>query len=106
MTPRLRLGQDEHEAFLVHAIIKVDRYAFTVVTFSHQSIAAPPGVHGMLPRLQDSLASGSACAQVSHDKFFWTAPVAAMAVTSTAKGIAPKFLLLGTAAGQVYLQPC
>ena len=39
--------------------------------------------------------------QISHDKFFWTAPVAAMAVTSTAKGIAPKFLLLGTAAGQV-----
>ena len=42
--------------------------------------------------------------QISHDKFFWTAPVAAMAVTSTAKGIAPKFLLLGTAAGQVLPQ--
>jgi hypothetical protein len=44
--------------------------------------------------------------QVSHDKFFWTAPVAAMAVTSTAKGIAPKFVLLGTAAGQARTQSC
>ena len=49
----------------------------------------------------EQLTSVSAPAQVSHDKFFWTAPLAAMAVTSTAKGIAPKFLLLGTAAGQV-----
>ena len=44
--------------------------------------------------------------QVSHDKFFWTAPLAAIAVTSTAKGIAPKFVLLGTAAGQVGLRSC
>ena len=36
-----------------------------------------------------------------HDKFFWTSAVSAMAVTATARGIASKFLLLGTAAGQV-----
>ena len=39
-------------------------------------------------------------AQVQHEKFFWTAPVRAMAVTATARGIASKFLLLGTAPGQ------
>ena len=53
------------------------------------------------PHCTDGMGSKVARVQVAHDKFFWTAPVAAMAVTSTAKGIAPKFLLLGTAAGQV-----
>ena len=38
--------------------------------------------------------------QVLHEKFFWTSAVQAMAVTATARGIASKFLLLGTAAGQ------
>ena len=36
-----------------------------------------------------------------HDKFFWTSAVTSVAVTATARGIASKFLLLGTTAGQV-----
>lgn len=49
----------------------------------------------------NALSPSGGAAQVLHDKFFWTSAVTAMAVTATARGIASKFLLLGTAAGQV-----